>query len=303
MVVSFYKILKFNLNDIILAKMKKILIKAQDMAKEDGLEDDLWDFSMEVDVAIGKSLPDMLLRVMTTNLRGDDPSTFNRLNNKAQYVRKTWQFEVASKHATKIKGFVQMAKDYGIVKQLWGIHEHLSKVTDIKLAASKANKQVEMAQKPTNYEVLMTVEELVGVIDLDHPNTIPHPTTQKPIVSYTLGYALLNFVKMSNGCSAIAEVHQSGLSKLTHIIIPNMPEAEQLVGMMNNNLTAFLFHTLQDQGLPNDFIDSLLKNSCEATMLADMSRCTWDSVNWVLTTKDELTKAEKTKAFKGAAWF
>ncbi len=73
--------------------------------------------------------------------------------------------------------------------------------------------------------------------------------------------------------------------------------------MMNKNLSAFLFHTLQEQGLPKDFINSLLRNSCEAIMLANMSRCTWDSVNPVLTTEAELAKAEKTKAFEGAAWF
>ncbi len=85
-------------------------------------------------------------------------------------------------------------------------------------------------------------EELVGVIDLYHPTTILHPTTQKPFVSYTLCYVLLNFVKMSHGCSANLEVHLSVLSKPTHIIIPNTPDAKQLVRMMNKNPPAFLFH-------------------------------------------------------------
>jgi hypothetical protein len=143
------------------------------MAKEDGLEDDLWDFSMEINVTIGKTLPDMSLRVLTAKLRGEDLSTFNRLNNRVQYARKTWHLEVASKHATKMKGLVQMAKDYGIVEQFWGIHAHLSKVTDSKSMAREAKKQVET----NHYEVLMMAEELVGVIDLDHPTTILHPTT------------------------------------------------------------------------------------------------------------------------------
>jgi hypothetical protein len=43
--------------------------------------------------------------------------------------------------------------------------------------ARVAKKQVEMAQKHTNYEVLIIAEELVRVIDLDHPTTILHPTT------------------------------------------------------------------------------------------------------------------------------
>jgi hypothetical protein len=107
--------------------------------------------------------------------------------------------------------------------------------------AREANKQVETAQKHTNNEVLMAAEELVGVIDLDNPTIIIHPTIQEPIVGYTLHYVLLNFSKMSNGCSAIAEVHQGGLSKPTHLIIPNMPEAEQLVGIMNKNLPVSCF--------------------------------------------------------------
>ncbi len=152
--------------------------------------------------------------------------------------------------------------------------------------ASKAKKQVETAPKHTNYKVSMTVEELVGMINLDHPKLIFHPTTKKLVVSYTLCYVyvLVNFIKMSNCCSAIAETHQSGISKPTHIITPNMPEAKQLIGMMNKNLPAFLFHMLQEQGMPNIFIDGLLKNSSEARMLANMSRCKWDLVHWLLTT-------------------
>ncbi len=157
--------------------MTKILIKAQDMAKEYGLEDNLVGFSMDIDVPIGKPLPEMLLRILTAKLRGEDLSTFNRLNNRVQSAQKTWHLEVASKHATKMKGLVQMVKNYGIIEQFWGIHAHLSKVTDIKLMAREANKQAKMAQKHINYEVLMMAEELVGVIDLDHPTTILHPTT------------------------------------------------------------------------------------------------------------------------------
>jgi hypothetical protein len=140
-----------------------------------------------------------------------------------------------------------------------------------------------------NYEGLMTAEELAGVIVQENSMTILNPTTQKPIVRYTLRYVLWNFVKMSNGCSTIAEVHQGGLSKPTQIIISNMPEAEQLVGMMNKNLPAFLFHTLQEQGLPNDFIDSLLRNSCEGTMFP---------VNWVLTTEDDLLIKRRQRLLK-----
>ena len=73
--------------------------------------------------------------------------------------------------------------------------------------------------------------------------------------------------------------------------------------MMNKNLPAFLHHTLKEQSLPDDFVTNLLNNSCEASMLAEMSRCRWDDKTRTLTTAEEQSRVEKTKAFRSAAWF
>jgi hypothetical protein len=125
----------------------------------------------------------------------------------------------------------------------------------------------------------MMPEELVGVINLDHTAPIMHPTTGLHVVSYTLCYVLSNFIKMSDGHSLIAEAHQGDISLPMHLIIPNTPEAEQLISMMNQNLPAFLVNVLKEQGFPEEFIDDLLKNSCKAMMLAKMHQCKWDPVN------------------------
>lgn len=61
---------------------------------------------------------------------------------------------------------------------------------------SEAKKQVEIAQKHTNYEVSMMVEDLVGVIDLDYESEICHPTSGKLVGSYSLRHTLLDFMKM-----------------------------------------------------------------------------------------------------------
>jgi hypothetical protein len=59
----------------------------------------------------------------------------------------------------------------------------------------------------------MTEEDLVGFIDLDHPAPIVHLTTGLYMVSYSLCYTLLNFVKMSDGHFLITEAHQDDFSK------------------------------------------------------------------------------------------
>jgi hypothetical protein len=302
-VVTFYKVSKLTPKDVLLAELKKILHMAQARAREVDLEEDLYDFLMDMDVAIGETILDMTLRMVQAKLKGEYVSTFNKLNNQAQFTWKTWHLEVASKYATKMNGLVQMAKDYGCFEHYWGVHAHISEVTDITSTASKAKRQVETAQKHVNYEVSMTAEELVGVIGLDHLMAIVHPTSGKEVACYSFWHILLNFIKMSDGCVAIAEVHQQDISMPTHLVVPNTPEAERLTGMMNKYLPAFLFHTLKEQGLPDKFINNLLQKLCKATMLADMHRCKWEAVNRVLTTKEDIAQTKKNKAFEGAAWF
>jgi hypothetical protein len=221
-------------------------------------------------------------------------ATFNKLSNRAQYARKSWPLELARKYATKMKSLIQMAKEYGCIEHYWGVHAHLSEVINLKSTLSKAKCQVEVTQKHTNYEVSMTLEELVGVINLDHPALRMHPTMGQHVVSYTLCYVLLNFVKINDGHSFIAEAHQSDISMPTHLIIPNTSKAEQLVSMMNKNLPEFLLNVPKEQG--SRMIS--LKNSCEGTMLAKMYQCKWDPDNQVLTTEEEVSHLEKPRHFR-----
>ncbi len=94
--------------------------------------------------------------------------------------------EVTTKHATKMKGLVQMAKEYSIVEQYWGCHTHVSKVTDQKSSPQEAKRQVDVAQAHTNYQVSMVCKDLIGVIFLDESKEITHPTTGKSLGTYSL---------------------------------------------------------------------------------------------------------------------
>jgi hypothetical protein len=50
----------------------------------------------------------------------------------------------------------------------------------------------------------------------------------------------------------------------TCIIIPNTPDAETMICMMNKNIAAYLQYTLIEQGFSQDFVKSLLEKLCEA---------------------------------------
>ena len=108
---------------------------------------------------------------------------------------------------------------------------------------------------------------------------------------------------MGDGRPAIAEAHQSDIAKPTYLVVPNTPEAERMIRMMNKNLPAYLYHTMINYGLPATFVEDLLENSCEATMLASRHRCKWDTATRTLTTDEDNVQAAKDMAFEGAAWF
>ena len=80
----------------------------------------------------------------------------------------------------------------------------------------------------------MTAEELVGIIDFDATDTVysvSDPT--KTVATMRLRHILYKFVKMDDGHSLIAEAHQIDHMGSVDIVIPNPPEAETMVAMMN----------------------------------------------------------------------
>jgi hypothetical protein len=112
---------------------------------------------------------------------------------------------------------------------------------------------------------------------------------------------MLKYLKMSDGHSLLAEVHQAGPQLETTVILPHTPEAKQLVATMNKNTAAFLWHMLLEQGLPDNFIQLLLKKACDPTLFAKISTCKWDVNLRTLTTKKDSKLNAKLKAFENAA--
>jgi hypothetical protein len=111
-VMSIYKVLKKNPKDVLLVELEKILIMAQEKARNDNMNEEGYDFLMNIYVNIGKSLLAMNLCVQIAMLNGQEVSTLNMLSNRAQYARKSWHLKIASKYAMKMKYLIQIAKEY-----------------------------------------------------------------------------------------------------------------------------------------------------------------------------------------------
>jgi hypothetical protein len=102
----------------------------------------------------------------------------------------------------------------------------------------------------TNYQCLMILEDLVGITNLNVLAELYQPGVSTPLW-FTLRQNLLYFVQLGNGHRLFAKVHQSNKAMVrVRAVIPNTPEANQMVIMMNKNLPAYVGFSLQHQGLP-----------------------------------------------------
>jgi hypothetical protein len=245
----------------------------------------------------------MNLRVQVALLRGAQVNLFAKLSHQAQQARRSWHLEVDKQHARKMKTLIQVAKDYGCVEEMWGYHAHLSEVTDASSSNREAKRQVDVAQSHTNYQILMTSEDLEGIISLDERINITHPSTGENVGSLSLRMILLNYLKMQDGHPMITEVHQEDLCEPVYVVIPQAEEAERMMGMMHKNLPAFLFHILSDAGFTEEFLQELLQQTREASLVAEVATCKWDRVTRTLTTRADEKHEKAVKAFEGAAWF
>ncbi len=86
-------------------------------------------------------------------------------------------------------------------------------------------------------------------------------------------------------------------------VIPNSPEAEQMILMMNKNFPAYVGNVLCDQGLPEPFLMELFRRSCCPTMMAKMESCTWDANSGILTTLQETEENNNLAELEKAAWY
>ncbi len=149
----------------------------------------------------------------------------------------------------------------------------------------------------------MLLEDLVGIMDLNASANL-YQASMTTLLHFSLQQVLLCFVQLSNGHRLFAEVQQSNeVMGWVQAVIPNTPEAEQMVLMTNKNFPAYIGNALRDQGLPNDFLLELLKRSYCPTLVLEMASCTWDSDFGILTTQWETNKNKHLDKLEKAAWF
>jgi hypothetical protein len=284
----------------VLAELCQILSKAQKLAHDIDATEFFWDAE---ELPTHSTLPALELRLMIPKTPGQDTSQYQKLSWRVQANRKVYHVECDRRYATDIKRLMQFAKENKLVSEMWGKHAHVSKVVDKDLTPSKIKRLACITQVHCNYQCSMSLEDVVGITNLNGETVLDEAGMSTPLC-FTLHKLLLQYIRLSNGCQLLAEIHQSSdVMGRVQAVIPNTPEAEQMILMMNKNFPAYVGHVLRDQGLPDDFLIELFDCSCCPTMISEMGLYMWDSNSGILTTLQESAEKQNLAELEKAAWY
>jgi hypothetical protein len=271
------------------AELEDILTQAQARAQEIDPTEFWWSAD---ETPENSSLPPIELRLQNPKLPGQDPSHYSKLSWRVQANRKVLHVECDKKFTSNIKRLMHYVKECGLVEKFWGRHAHISEVVDKGSSPSKIKRLIKVAQHHTSYQCSMMLEDINGIVYLNGKTAVKDEITGNVIRVVSLRTLLLRYLHLSNGHQLIAEIHQAnGVMGPVQAVIPNTPEAERMIVMMNKNFPAYVGNVLRDQGFDGGFLWELLKATCCQMKLAECESCTWDEETGTLITQKE--KAQK----------
>ncbi len=150
------------------------------------------------------TLPAMVIRLQNPKLPGQDTSNYSKLSWRVQANQKVYHIECDRRYAADIKRLAQVAKEANMVTKMWGKHAHVSKVIDKNSTPSKIKQPIKVAQRHTNYQCSMLLEDVQGITNLDIPIDIYQEGTNNCLGGISLCQAMLKYIRLSDGHQLIA---------------------------------------------------------------------------------------------------
>lgn len=251
------------------------------------------------DGAFEPTIPQISIRSQVPRLKGVDSSSFDKLPYHVRENRKVLHIEAKPEDEKELKDMFQFAKERSLVALRLGKRAHISEVMDAESNTGEIKRMVKYAMGHANYQGSMTGETIVGISLLDggaSPSLDSSDTVSLRMVLFT-------YFKMADKFSVFAELHQTEEMGPVLAIIPACEEAERLVQMMNKQVAAFLFYFLREASLPEKFLMDLLTETCDPTLVGEISECEWDKNTQTITTPREKKEDKDIDDLEAATWY
>jgi hypothetical protein len=162
----------------------------------------------------------------------------------------------------------------------------------------ECKRMIEVTSAQANHQISMTADSLIGIKSLEEGVKM----SPDSMMTTTLRQIMLRCVKMSDGHSLLAEVHQHYPLGPVEVVYPFCDEAERMITNMKKNVAAFLYYLLED-AVPLDYLKALLLASCEPNLVMEIESCEWDKSTHELQTREEIVNKKEQQDYTTASWY
>jgi hypothetical protein len=247
---------------------------------------------------------------------GMDTKWFQGWDGRQQFLRKVMHVECEEEKVQMVQSLIEEAKQSGAFNKMFGRNARASCVLEVR-KGSVAKKEKQRAQSKVDSAALASIcrrhinymsstiyHGLTGIINVD--KCVPIYSTTDPtkeVGHFTFRHLLYNKFVMSDGQPLFWEVHQAEPMCPVDVVIPNWPEAERLVLMMNKNVAAFTKHFLGDKTkIDKEYLDGFVRETVYPEVVSAARDCEWDASECSLTTKEDREMANL-QEIEAAAWY
>ncbi len=249
-----------------------------------------------------EAVPASSFRLNVPFIPGTKTQGISKMPRHLQNCRRHFHPEVASKDAEKVRVLIAQGKRWGIFKEKWGAHAHPTEVCTFDTISTDITRTLGTMRGSTNYNASLTCAEVHGFGDLDSRISI-RDSEGNTIQRCSGRICLTTLLKLDDGSSAIAEVHQAIPGDVVYLVFPNIPEAEHIVNQLVRHAGGFMLNYLRDGNVDELFVQEFLRRFMDPAMVHEAHQCTWDSETMSIKAPGEEAEEEAAQELQNQSWF
>jgi hypothetical protein len=249
-----------------------------------------------------EAIPASSFRSNVPWIPGTKTQGVSKMPRHLQNCRRHFHPEVAASETEKVKILVAQGKRWGVFKEKWGAHAHPTEVRTFDTISTDIARTVSTMRGSTNYNASLTCAEIHGFGDLDARISIKD-SSGNTIQRCSGRICLTTLLKLEDGSSAIAEVHQAVPGDVAYLVFPNIPEAEHIANGLARHAGGFMLNYLRDGKVDESFIQMFMHKYIDPAMVHEAPQCTWDADTMSIKAPGEEAEEEAASDLQNQSWF
>ena len=249
-----------------------------------------------------RDIPKFAIRLNVPRL----PEKKSNKDNKAydhmrEQGKKAFHLEVAKSDLAFFTFLATHAHRMGLDAKYFGKFAKLTATLGKDAPLSDCARLRRCIQGHLNFHLSSTSIAIIGIDDLDASEMVRNPTTGAKITRVSLRDMLYKIV-LSNKSPLFLQLSQRPSGEVD-AVIPNTPEAENLAERINVQVAAWCHFYWKDTNKGGDrFFKKLSERAFNGHLIHEISECTWDAKEQVVTSPRSLSDMSAVYEFESLDW-